>query len=318
MKEVRLNELPEILTDDIVEILMEMEWNQTEEWIKIINTWNYEEAEEYYTIKSKINSKRFKQELEYKRQYQTQNDWDEEFLAFFGMYVDRERHFADYTVEDIIEMTVQPEFYTKDKLDEISVDWKIRDYILLRQTTIDSNELFLFFWITKSPFSQWHKSKFTATSFLVGNKETREKAIQNLFPLDVQEYSSAEQFMMYHKAMIFLDREIALQIMKTDDVRKIKELGRQVKNYDENVWQYFRSDVVYTGNKAKFTQNDKLKQALFATKGATLVEAAPNDNIWGIGLADDDPRALKRESWLGKNLLGEILTRIRVELMEEY
>lgn len=186
-----------------------------------------------------------------------------------------------------------------------------------------SEELFTFFWITKSPFSQWHKSTFNATTCLnEGINDLRDAKkrhiLQTLFPLDVQEYTSAEQFMMYHKAMIFLDREIAQQIMQTDDVRKIKDLGRQVKNYDEYVWKYFRSKVVYEGNKAKFTQNEELKQALFASKGTTLVESAPNDTIWGIGLSEDDQRALKRETWLGKNLLGEILTQIRIELMGEY
>lgn len=184
-------------------------------------------------------------------------------------------------------------------------------------------ESYTYFWTTKSPLSQWKKSNFIATTCLNEGindllEEKKKHILQNLFPINVQEYSSAEQFMMYHKAMVFLDREIAQKIMQTDDVRKIKNLGRQVKNYNEYVWKYFRSKVVYEGNKAKFTQNEELKQTLFATKGTTLVEAAPNDIIWGIGLSEDDPRALKRETWLGKNLLGEILTQIRIELMGEY
>jgi ribA/ribD-fused uncharacterized protein len=61
-----------------------------------------------------------------------------------------------------------------------------------------------------------------------------------------------------------------------------------------------------------------LKKVLFSTKGTTLVEAAPNDTIWGIGLSKEDPRALNRETWLGKNLLGEILTNLRVVLMGVY
>lgn len=195
--------------------------------------------------------------------------------------------------------------------------------IYMHQSIVKSEERFTFFWITKSPFSQWYKSTFTATTCLNEgindlHEQKRKHIVQNLFSLDVQEYSSAEQFMMYHKAMIFLDREIAQQIMQTDDVRKIKDLGRQVKHYDEYVWKYFRSKVVYESNKAKFSQNGILKEALFATKGTTLVEAAPNDTIWGIGLAENDPMALNRKTWMGKNLLGEILTTIRIELMGEY
>jgi ribA/ribD-fused uncharacterized protein len=58
--------------------------------------------------------------------------------------------------------------------------------------------------------------------------------------------------------------------------------------------------------------------ALTNTMGTTLVEAAPNDKIWRIGLAEDNPRAQKRETWEGKNLLGEILTLLRMEFMEMY
>ncbi len=318
MKEIKLEDLPLVLTEKEVKVLMEMAWEQTPEWVKIWESWSYEKKEEFSELKSKISSEKFKKELEYKKLNQTQEEWDEEQLAYWGMYVDRERHYTDYTIEDMIEMTLNKDFFARDKLNEIFVEWKNRERILNRQLTVNDNELFTFFWITKSPFSQWHKSNFKASTFIYGDDETKQRALQNLFPLGIQEYSSAEQFMMYHKAMIFLDREIAQQIMQTDDVRKIKDLGRQVKNYDEYVWKYFRSKVVYEGNKAKFTQNEELKQALFTTKGTTLVESAPHDTIWGIGLSEDDPRALKRETWLGKNLLGEILTQIRIELMGEY
>lgn len=309
MKKLKLYDLPNPLNEDVATIMMQMEEEQSEEWRKLFLNLPFEIVKQYSILKAELQNKKAEGKV---------MTWDEEHLAFWNMYVNRERHFSDYTIEDVIEMTLNSSFYTKDKLTEIGVEGKKKDYVLARQSITNVNELFTYFWITKSPFSQWHKSIFSATTFISGDIETKEKALQNIFPIDVQEYSSAEQFMMYHKAMIFLNREIAYQIMQTDNVCKIKKLGRQVKNYDEYVWKYFRSKVVYEGNKAKFTQNESLKEALFATKGTTLVEAAPNDAIWGIGLAEDDPRAKKRETWKGKNLLGEILTQLRVDLIGEY
>lgn len=244
-----------------------------------------------------------------------EKSWEEKKVSIFSDYefFINKRGVEDITIEESIEFALNNEPNEKSNyVTPLVKQYNERLY----------NEKFTFFWETSSPFSQWYKSKFTATTCLIQgvylNKVKRQDVLQNKFPFDIQEYSSAEQFMMYHKAIIFLDINSATEIMATNNVRKIKELGRKVVNYDEKVWEYYRSQIIYEGNKAKFNQNEGLKEALFATKGTTLVEAAPNDTVWGIGLAKDDPRALKRETWLGKNLLGEILTNLRVELMGEY
>jgi ribA/ribD-fused uncharacterized protein len=256
----------------------------------------------------------------YKWSIKTLDEKDRDIRSSQEFYANR-RGIEGMNLEEELEIILNPNFSPDDYKQWFTTSFN--DRIAISQSIAKSSEIFTFFWITKSPFSQWYKSKFTATTCLNEGifdlfDQKKKHILQNLFPFDVQEYSSAEQFMMYHKAMIFLDREIAKQIMNTDDVRKIKNLGRQVKNYNEDVWKYFRSKIVYEGNKAKFIQNEELKKALFKTKGTTIVEAAPNDTIWGIGLTEDEPRALKRKTWLGKNLLGEILTQIRFELMGEY
>ena len=48
-----------------------------------------------------------------------------------------------------------------------------------------------------------------------------------------------------------------------------------------------------------------------------LVEAAPRDRLWGIGLGRNNPKALRKATWRGKNWLGYILTEVRDELMEK-
>ena len=60
-------------------------------------------------------------------------------------------------------------------------------------------------------------------------------------------FSSMEQFMMYQKAICFGDESVAEQILKTDDVARIKELGRMVSGYNENIWNGMRLLIVYEG-----------------------------------------------------------------------
>ena len=55
-------------------------------------------------------------------------------------------------------------------------------------------------------------------------------------------FSSMEQYMMYEKAVLFKDQTTAEKILQTDDVAKIKALGRTVKNFDDKVWTKEREE----------------------------------------------------------------------------
>lgn len=134
------------------------------------------------------------------------------------------------------------------------------------------------------------------------------------FTADGIRFSSMEQFMMYRKAVAFGDRDRAAQILDTEDVGRIKELGRLVSGYDDNYWNGIRQIVVYEGLYAKFSQNEELKRLLRATGRAVLAECAVKDRIWGIGLSMDDPDRLDRRKWKGQNLLGYALMMVREKL----
>ena len=60
------------------------------------------------------------------------------------------------------------------------------------------------------------------------------------FTVDGIKFSSMEQYMMYQKAVVFKDKDIASQILKTNDVARIKDFGRQVSNYNDSVWNGMR------------------------------------------------------------------------------
>ncbi len=157
-------------------------------------------------------------------------------------------------------------------------------------------EKFTFFYRTASPFSQWHPVKFVIEGIT---------------------FNCAEQYMMYMKAKLFGDEEIAERIINASEPREQKALGRKVKNFDQTKWEENCQQLVYEGNYAKFTQNQALKQALLDTAGTTLVEASPTDCIWGVGLSEHDLQIQDRLTWRGKNYLGEILTRLREDLLRE-
>ena len=150
-------------------------------------------------------------------------------------------------------------------------------------------EQFHFFW--GGPFSQW----YGAHPFVV-------KGIK---------YNDAETYMMWYKDQIFGGGWLEERILTAKHPSEVKALGRKVENFDVNIWNAVAKHGVFVGNFAKFTQHASLTEYILNTAGKTLVEASPEDKIWGIGLDSSDPRAQHRDSWRGTNWLGETLTDVR-------
>lgn len=119
--------------------------------------------------------------------------------------------------------------------------------------------------------------------------------------------------MMAQKAKLFKDQNTLKCIMHETDPKKIKKLGRDVKNFDEKIWNKNKYNIVYKGNYAKFSQNIYLKKYLLSTKDKTIVEASPYDKVWGIGFSEKNVNINDQTEW-GENLLGKILMKVREEL----
>jgi ribA/ribD-fused uncharacterized protein len=147
--------------------------------------------------------------------------------------------------------------------------------------------------IGKGCLSQWWPSEFT---------------------VDGEAYASAEHFMMVAKALLFDDAEAAGRIRAAPHPRRAKDLGRQVRGFDEQRWAQRRFDLVVTGNLAKFGQHAELRGFLLCTGSRVLVEASPHDQVWGIGLAADHEHSASPEHWRGLNLLGFALMEVRKQL----
>lgn len=139
----------------------------------------------------------------------------------------------------------------------------------------------------------------------------------NWFPIDFidpnvkQQFHNSEQGFMWHKAMFFLDSEIADKILETTNPRTIKALGRQIRDYDDTKWSKVRYNIMVDVNFFKFFQNENLKKELLDSGDKIIVEASPYDKIWGVGLMEDNPLILNDKNWQGENLLGKALMDVR-------
>lgn len=175
---------------------------------------------------------------------------------------------------------------------------------LLRAVRGGLRPKYLFFWghkpnasglIGASCFSQWWHAPFAVGGI---------------------SYPTAEHFMMAEKARLFADDETRMKILKAVSPEAAKKLGRQVRGFDERVWEEARFRLVIEGNLAKFSQHQALSEFLIKTHHKVLVEASPVDRIWGIGLAASDAQAKNPEQWRGLNLLGFALMEVRHILLE--
>jgi ribA/ribD-fused uncharacterized protein len=131
-------------------------------------------------------------------------------------------------------------------------------------------------------------------------------------------FNCAEQAMMWSKAMMFSDYDIAQQILNERHPEAQKSLGREVRNFNQSIWDNLKFDLIVSINTHKFSQNSHLQSKLLDTENKILVEAAPWDKVWGIGMGIDDPNILDRTKWRGENLLGKSLMWVRKNLRGSY
>jgi len=144
------------------------------------------------------------------------------------------------------------------------------------------------FW--KSNLSQWTRSQF---------------------PMEGSTYNCAEQAMMAEKARLFGDDETLKRIMEEREPGEQKNLGREIKNFDQKTWDDAKFDIVKKINLFRFSHDKQAREDLLATGHKIIAEANPHDKIWGIGMGSKNPDAQCPSKWNGENLLGKVLMEVR-------
>jgi ribA/ribD-fused uncharacterized protein len=156
---------------------------------------------------------------------------------------------------------------------------------------------YVFFWGDDDPFSNFYPAQ---TPITFGGK--------------VITFRTSEHAFMYTKAMYFSDSETADLVLKASHPLNAKKLGRQVKNFNDELWTMVSMNAMFDANWGKYSSNDHLKTVLLETGDKIIVEASPYDRIWGVGLGENDPKILDQKQWRGQNKLGKVLMKVREKL----
>lgn len=182
------------------------------------------------------------------------------------------------------------------------------------------------------PFSQWFPSLF------VGSLDDGGRP---------KEFNCTEQYMMASKALLMDDATTLDAIMdivpregnaalfegldavgnpacnragkvffNEEIPKRQKAQGRNVKPFDQDLWDTHCDAIVFRANYYKFTQNPHLQQFLLDTGDRHLVEGSRSDRIWGVGLDYADPRIEDQANWNGTNKLGQALMLVRQVIRE--
>eukprot|EP00405_Crypthecodinium_cohnii_P018048 CAMPEP_0206451818 /NCGR_PEP_ID=MMETSP0324_2-20121206/19575_1 /ASSEMBLY_ACC=CAM_ASM_000836 /TAXON_ID=2866 /ORGANISM="Crypthecodinium cohnii, Strain Seligo" /LENGTH=617 /DNA_ID=CAMNT_0053921787 /DNA_START=297 /DNA_END=2150 /DNA_ORIENTATION=- len=127
------------------------------------------------------------------------------------------------------------------------------------------------------------------------------------------EYS--EKAIMLIKAALMGDDWSFREIMSSKDPYQTKKLGRGVWNFREDVWRKYLEQTAYEVVRQKFQSTRALREILLSTGNAIIVEAAPTDRIWGVGLSLEDKETYDPKKWRGENVLGFALMQARDHLL---
>lgn len=122
------------------------------------------------------------------------------------------------------------------------------------------------------------------------------------FTIDGITYKTNEHYFQ-SKKFSDADMDYAQKVIDAETPKKAKSLGRGNSTNLRPDWNTARVDIMYEGLKAKFTQNEDLRNLLLSTHKKELIENNKADAFWGCG-----------RDGKGKNMLGQLLMKLRDEL----
>lgn len=146
-------------------------------------------------------------------------------------------------------------------LSEIGLN--IVNNILESNLNINKDDVIIYFNINNDNYkylSHWYHSPFVAYNI---------------------KFPTVEHYIIYMKALLFNDYNLIKLICnncisKNPSPSYINAIGRYIIDFDENIWNSYKINIIYIANILKFTQNPDLKYKLISTNNITIYEEPYN------------------------------------------
>ena len=264
----------------------------------IANTYEYGEPQEKFARASSIAIERCKRlgprnenrtrpiRIEFASKYDADKLYESRFYMEKGVFVDRE-----YNKEtERIRSTLRPILKATKKIPEYRK--RIQEKISGYNVSTKQNDEVVGFFGKLSPFSNFHPSRFKYND---------------------HNYHCAEELIQHEKAKLFGDFETEAKILKVKSAIECKQAAYATENFDHHQWISNAAQLCKAGIKAKYEQNNNLKELLLNTGTKTIVECS-KDKDWGTGVPLGRYDCLSEDKWYGQGILGPLLMEIRSEL----
>lgn len=131
------------------------------------------------------------------------------------------------------------------------------------------------------------------------------------------EFATCKQYYEWCKARFFDDPVAGKEIEEALNAKEATNAGRKVKGFDEATWQTVARSFMYMSNYMKFKRNEILKEKLMDSHPRRLVFVDAG-KIWGVQVDLGAPHVDDHTKWQGSNALGDILTRLREDLLYDF
>jgi len=118
--------------------------------------------------------------------------------------------------------------------------------------------------------------------------------------VDNVRYRSVEHYFQSEK---FLSEAIKIKILNAPSPTIAKETAKSNSKHKRDDWEQIRLGIMYRAIYFKFTQHRELRQKLISSRPHKLIENSQDDDYWGCG-----------NNGKGKNVMGELLMKLRTEL----